>query len=734
MKKIKVLSGNIALENNFAESAVFNTLTTALSEKELYLSYKFPALGKDSALVPSFTLVSKTHGVVIIDVIDDEVVSVDDDYWVTASNKQIPSRDQLLENHWDDIFSRLKRNPQLFNKKEKNLAVPVRKMIVFYRQIEQQHNISTEFFYSDCVFTNGDPNIVLEAVSAIEDQNLPQENIDQVISLLDGTDVFENKYVPKDLDAEGKVGGIIQRSLDITFKQDDTQRVISYQIPNGPQRIRGLAGTGKTVVLSLKAAFAHKSNKDFKILYVFNTQSLYGIVQNHITKYYMREAQEAPDFTNKVDVLHAWGGNYKVGLYKKLCDSIGLRALTFNEVKGRGEGLAVIYNHLLTLGKERLKPIYDLVLIDEAQDFPVEFFEAIYKITKDPKRIIWAYDEFQTLRDGAIKEPEELFGKNETGNPNIRNDALDGVYPGEISKDFVLSNCYRTPRPVLMTAHGVALALYSSGGAIQMFDQRSDWEAVGYRVCSPNSDSFKAGDVIDIERPDEFSKNLLEKIITDSGQDAKDLVKIIKCPEYQSQFIEVANEASRLIKEGGVRPEDILVVDLDTKNSQTDFESMRRELSQRGIQSVSPGFVESADVFAVENHVTLATPFRAKGNESNIVFVLNSQKAVSDSTLRARNAFFIAVTRSRGWCYLAGGGIAMDQLESEILQIKRDYPHFKFTRPETARLKARQKLLNKSEKELDLLAKVANDPDLLFELLSKNKAVLDKLREQLKDE
>lgn len=732
MKSIKVLSGNIALENNFAETIVFQELSKALKDEDLYLSYKFPGLGKSNDQIPSFTIVSKSYGIIIVDVIDEEIVDVDDDYWITSANKQIASRDQLVENHADDVHNRLKRNPRIYNKKTKELVIPIRKVIVFFAQNSAKPEISTELFFSECIFSNSNPKLLVEYIQALEKKNIDNTLIDSAISLLDGTDVFEKKNSPKDLDAEGTIGGIIRKSLDVTFKQDDIQRVISYQIPNGPQRIRGLAGTGKTVVLSLKAAFTHKNNKDFKILYVFNTQSLYGIVQNHITKYYMREAQEMPDFENKVDVLHAWGGATKNGLYKKLCDHAGMRALTFNEVKGRGEGLAIIYRHILS-SIDRIEPIYDLVLIDEAQDFPVEFFETIFRITKDPKRIVWAYDEFQTLRDGSIKEPEELFGSSEHG-PNIRNEALHGVYPGDIEKDFVLSNCYRTPRPVLMTAHGVALALYSPSGAIQMFDHKSDWDALGYRVITPEESVFKPGDKIELERPDEFSKNLLEKIIKDDGDDPKELIQLIKCKEYAEQFSSVANEAEKLIKQGGVKPEDILVVDLDTRTSKDDFLSLRKELSDRGIKSISPGFIESADVFGIENHITLATPFRAKGNESNIVFVLNSHKTISDATLRARNSFFIAVTRSRGWCYLVGGGTAMDALEFEINKIKADYPRFKFTRPTTEKLKARKQLLSKTDKELELIEKITKDPDLLLEILSRDPSALALLKERMNNE
>ena len=58
----------------------------------------------------------------------------------------------------------------------------------------------------------------------------------------------------------------------------------------------------------------------------------------------------------------------------------------------------------------------------------------------------------------------------------------------------------------------------------------------------------------------------------------------------------------------------------------------------KNIKSVTPGFVEGPAMFKEKDCVTLTTPYRAKGNEASIVFVINSQKAISDITYRARNA------------------------------------------------------------------------------------------------
>lgn len=92
---------------------------------------------------------------------------------------------------------------------------------------------------------------------------------------------------------------------DIALLDMEQQRAAT-QIPPGPQRIRGLAGTGKTVLLALKAANIHRQFADAKILFTFNTQSLYNQSRSLIAKFYrhfsctfgMRgEENHGPEFT-----------------------------------------------------------------------------------------------------------------------------------------------------------------------------------------------------------------------------------------------------------------------------------------------------------------------------------------------------------------------------------------------------------------------------------------------------
>ncbi len=143
-------------------------------------------------------------------------------------------------------------------------------------------------------------------------------------------------------------------------------------------------------------------------------------------------------------------------------------------------------------------------------------------------------------------------------------------------------------------------------------------------------------------------------------------------------------------------------------------------------KSVIPGYVESADVFKPKDFVTITTPFRAKGNEANIVFVINGQCVVDDFTLRMRNAYFVAVTRSRGWCYISGYGTGMEKLAVEIESIKKDFPLFRFKCPDPANIQHGKSFLNKSDKELDEFQKI-------LELIDKNPEFKHLIADRIKE-
>lgn len=743
---MELLPGTLDIEGTPFEQKLWNDISYITSDKSGILGYKNPSLDTtDVEEIPSFIIRSKDNGILLFQVIDNPIVSIseNEEFWGTEAGNSIFSPDIILNNYFQQLKARLTKDSKIFNRKKDKLEIPeIRTYLVFSlnkkSDIESIPNFTESLINS--VITTDNYDETLTQIFQSTEYEIKENLLDIINSLLEGTDVYKSIKKESINDIPETKNEYIKKSLDFTWKLDEVQRSIAMQIPAGPQRIRGLAGTGKTIILCMKAANAHKFFKDYNILFLFNNQSMYSHIERNIQTYYVSETKKTfnPD---KLQILHAWGGKNIRGFYSSICEDLNIKPKTFYELRHLPDPNSAIFEDLLKNHKSKLKPKYDLVLIDEAQDFSPALFETIFYLTKhnlsvEEKKIVWAYDEFQSLKELKIREPEELFGKNIDGAPNLLNSALEGEYTGGIKKDFVLPNSYRNPRVNLMIAHGIGLGLYSTNTQIPMPEKRT-WEARGYKVLQPDKSKFDKNDQVEIERPNDNSKNILENLLVRHNRQEKELVttRIFNTKQEENNF--VINEIKNLINNEKVEPEEIIVITLDTFNSEKDFTYIRSKLNQLEIKCITPGYIEDANIFKEPGRVTLTTAFRAKGNESNIVFVLNSNKVINDFTFRSRNSFFVAVTRSRGWCYISANSILAPALSSEIDAILSNYPKFKFIYPDQSLYNKSLQIIMASDKKIDLYEKeienklkdetykalllemIAKDPDLFKELKEK---------------
>ena len=101
------------------------------------------------------------------------------------------------------------------------------------------------------------------------------------------------------------------------WRFDLQQEIIAKQIPPGPQRIRGVTGSGKTVLLCQKAAQMYLKHPDWDIAVVFFTRSLYDLIVSSLDKWirHFTHGEQSYDPANsKLRVLHAWGQSDTNGL------------------------------------------------------------------------------------------------------------------------------------------------------------------------------------------------------------------------------------------------------------------------------------------------------------------------------------------------------------------------------------------------------------------------------------
>ena len=115
---------------------------------------------------------------------------------------------------------------------------------------------------------------------------------------------------------------------------DETQQKISFEVPEGPQRLRGLAGTGKTVLLAKRAAKLHIKYPEKTIGFIFFTRSLYVQITDLITLYHkeMHPEHLEPNW-EKLKILHSWGGKEENGFYYDLANYLGVKRKTVDHIK-----------------------------------------------------------------------------------------------------------------------------------------------------------------------------------------------------------------------------------------------------------------------------------------------------------------------------------------------------------------------------------------------------------------
>lgn len=551
--------------------------------------------------------------------------------------------------------------------------------------------------------------------------------VEDIIGTLDRLPLFDKKYYAVLCEALQKVtnirpqkkrnnvnsknskGWIIREIEKEIANLDEWQKKAALEVPEGPQRIRGLAGTGKTIVLALKAAYLHTQHPEWTILITFYTRSLKQQYEELIEKFVNDFSGEKPDWEH-LKILHSWGSQAEDGVYYNLSKIVNAPIHTFSSAinkYGRSNPFRGMCEELLTFIPPLTSfDIYDAALIDEAQDLPSSFFEMIYKSTKAPKRIIWAYDELQNLTDVEMPSLSEMFGSDEDGNPVINIENVEN----EPKRDIILPICYRNPPWTLAMAHALGFGIYNTKREtpLQTFDNPKMWQDIGYSVVEGQLDFGKR---VTIERKSSANPEYFEKLLK---REESIYTTIFKSKELQYQW--VATQIASNIKDDELDPDDILIILPDAYTSKSEYAKLAKYLRAQGIQSFLAGINSSQDTFRMPGYVTCSGIYRAKGNESPMVYVVNAEYCMTGPEIvKQRNILFTAITRSRAWVRVCGVGTMFLQLEEEFNKCKSNDFRLSFKCPSKKEMQEIRKLnRERSEVEKATAAKAKNNIDELI--------------------
>lgn len=515
-------------------------------------------------------------------------------------------------------------------------------------------------------------------------------NEDSFIEYYDELDEFDEKFYeplnealdkivsakPKKLrngiQKEDSLGAKIKIIEKQIANMDEWQKAAAYEVPNRPQRIRGLAGSGKTVVLALKAAYLHFLDPNEDIAVTFYSRSLYEQYKKLISEFYLQYSGGAQVDFDKVHLLHAWGTSSEPGIYSEVAKKMGEPIYTYNEAVmkyGRDKAFEGICKDLFSKMElnsvDNLK-MYDHILIDEAQDLPSWFFKISYRLFKntDKKRLVFAYDELQNLGQSSMPSLREMFGVDENGNDLVE---VGNEKEGEPKTDILLPICYRNTKWALSIAHALGFGIYRKADRplVQFFEDLNIWEKIGYEVVSGK---LEYNSHVKMVRSPKSSPKYFEELI-----DPEEAVIVHpKFNDQEEEYCWIAKQIKKNIEEDELDPDDILVIFPNALDAKKHYSQFREILGKMGIDSIMPGVNVDRDTFSQKGCITCTHIYRAKGNEKPMVYLADAEYGCLQSEIvHARNMLFTAITRSRAWIRITGVGNAMELIEKEIIECKK---------------------------------------------------------------
>ena len=653
-----------------------------LNEAFGYFDYPRYADYEEDVHKADILILSKNKGVIAFKVeglgrlFDEEVRTID-------------AIDDSLDQFASELTSRLMKSRHL-RRDRKTLKFDIIPIIY----MPGRKRIDPDDLLSEAIYSE---EALVECLKGIPESPISDAEYEEIRSVIEGAKALSRgqKRIIDNPEKEKYAAALSKLESEIAnFDQDQRKSALST-IP-GPQRIRGLAGSGKTIILAMKAAHLHISNPDAKILVTFYTKSLQDTFKQIITRFYRHFKDEAPNWKS-IHVRHGWGGASRRGVYYDACMRLGILPTNY-KTAARESGNPFEYVCRELVSKGVVKPYYDYVLIDEGQDFPSSFYQLCYALTKgkrDETNIIWAYDDLQNIMNVKMRTDEQLFGLDEDGKPRVSLDRASKKLPPTAENDLVLSKCYRNQREVLVVAHALGFGIYSSSNIVQLLESAEHWEDVGYSVEENNN--MTVGQQVRIFRPAENSPVAID------SEGSGPIIECFLANEFHEEINWITEQIGEFI-EGGLAPQEIVVIALDDRNARTYFTKISEQLALRGISTnniLADPYNEPP--FSIDGKVTLSTVYRAKGNEAAAIFTIGID-GVKPKIRGHRNRIFTAFTRSKAWLRVSGLGPRAASFIKEIETALENFPRLNFTMPNLQEIETIQRdLTTRAEKRQQMM-------------------------------
>lgn len=566
----------------------------------------------------------------------------------TVDLAMVTNKGLFIFNFLDDkVLDYCNVQDQLYNKVEGKLKKY--DFLMKGRNLFFEINVATYSITQDIECVDGYPilfsNEDFYNLIVSNEEVLSEEKMKKIIAGIQESYGINNRFV-RDGVKENSKGMLINKMNEFIETHDISQMDAIFENPAGIQRIRGMAGSGKTIVLARKAVELHTLHPEWNIIVTYQTRSLKNQFITLINKFYsIKNEGKLPNY-DKLKIMQAWGSESSNGLYYEICLNNEIEPMSYREAKyvyGSKNTFSKLCQKILD-GEKNLKKTYDCILIDEAQDFDENFLKLCIKTLTSEENLVYAYDELQALNELSMLDPIEIFGKH-------------------VNHDTPLKTCYRNQGNVIVTAHALGMGLYRKDGLLQLPGSPDVWKSIGYHSDEP----LVEGKQVILYRTPETSPDKL-------GANPNELIDFIKVDNSTCMYEELLKSITVNLNDDCLDAKDIMIIDMDAISVNENYQKLFSILNNSEYScNIHKAGSKNPEDFFRNNSVVYSTIYRAKGNEAYYVYVLNAQKCIGTlSKIKERNSLFTAITRSKGWVKVIGIGEDMGSLIEEYNLIKQN--------------------------------------------------------------
>lgn len=365
-----------------------------------------------NGLCPDFVILNPLVGIVVIEVKDWDFTAMD---YRWRENRPACAKKSLLATKDGRTFP--VENPidkaKLYASEILNLYCPsvgvsfshspVTSSVVFFSKLSTQE--AKYFVKEDFQKSNTGDDVIDRYYPSIGHDGLGAEIIDLVPFFKMTHSKFMREEYASDLRLwlEEPRAKIDQRT-PLSLSKDQERLVKKEKTINGFRRIRGSAGSGKSLILAKKAANLALEGKKVLIL-TFNIT-----ICNYLADLAVRAALPKTGVRNKIDFLnyHSWA--------KRVCILTGYawayEALEWDKKAEEvlNSDLPKLVNSILQNGcPSELE--YDAVLVDEGQDFRLLWWQSLVHIVKTDGEAVLVADKTQDIYETAGVWTDDVMQK-----------------------------------------------------------------------------------------------------------------------------------------------------------------------------------------------------------------------------------------------------------------------------------------------------------------------------------